>query len=94
MSTDNPMRPEDIRHVEHVVRLHTDLTRNKYAAGRSEHGGDCWAKPGMLAHAIEESADLPVYLWTLRDQLLKIAEQCDARGEDITAARIRFVVRK
>jgi hypothetical protein len=48
----------------------------------------------MLAHALDEAADLPVYLWTLRDQLLEIAAECERQGEHVTAARIRFVIHK
>ena len=90
----NPMRPSDWAHVESVNERQTNLTRNKYCEGRKFHGGDCWAKPGMLAHAQDEAADLPVYLWTLRDQLTTLAAECEQRGELVTAARIRFMLRK
>jgi hypothetical protein len=90
----NPMRPEDHEHVGGVIERHSHLTREKYSNGREEHGGDCWAKPGMLAHAIDESADLPVYLWTLRDQLDDIASEAEGRGEHATAAAIRRVIAK
>jgi hypothetical protein len=91
----NDMRPQDWVHVGSVIQQH-DLTRDKYTNGRKEHGGDCWAKPGMLAHALEESADLPVYLWTLRKQLTDLAAECE--GGTLTlaevAARIRYVIHK
>jgi hypothetical protein len=90
----NPMRPEDHAHVERVITDHASLTREKYSNGREEHGGDCWTKPGMLAHALDEASDLSVYLWTLREQLLRIASECDRQGEHVTAARIRFVINK
>jgi hypothetical protein len=90
----NQMRPEDHEHVEDVIRQHSELTRDKYRAGRLEHGGDCWAKPGMLAHAIDESADLPVYLQTLRKQMLDLAADCDRQGLSIVGAQIRYLVYK
>jgi hypothetical protein len=90
----NPMRPEDHEHVEDVIQQHATLTREKYSAGREEHGGDCWAKPGMLAHAIDESADLPVYLQTLRRQMLDLAADCDRQGLSIVGAQIRYLVYK
>jgi hypothetical protein len=90
----NPMRPEDHEHVEDVIRQHAELTREKYSAGREEHGGDCWAKPGMLAHAIDESSDLTVYLHTLRKQMLDLADDCDRQGLSIVGAQIRYLVHK
>lgn len=88
------MRPEDWAHVERVIQKLTNLTRNKYSAGRKSHGGACWLKPGMLAHAQDEAADLPVYLFTLEEQLTALAAECEQRGELVTAARIRFLMRK
>lgn len=69
------MRAEDWAHVERVIDAHGSLTRVKYQAGRLEHGGDCWAKPGMLAHATDEAADLPVYLHTAKEQCRKFADK-------------------
>jgi hypothetical protein len=60
-------------HVQHVVDRHSVLIQKKYTAGQKEHGGNCWEKPGMLAHALDEAADLPVYLYTLRDQIEAVA---------------------
>lgn len=80
----HPMRNEDHAHVERLIELQGALTRRKYANGRGEHGGDLWAKPGMLTHAIEEVTDLSVYLLTLRDQCSHIA--ADLRSGGITAA--------
>lgn len=57
----------------HIGRVTTEavgLMQTKYQAGQLEHGGNCWEKPGMLAHALDESADLSVYLWTLREQMI------------------------
>jgi hypothetical protein len=92
----NPMRHEDYQHVGSVITRHSELTRNKYDHGREEHGGDCWAKPGMLAHAIDESSDLPVYLWTLRDQIMALAAACDRQELDhaAIAAQLRRLVNK
>lgn len=92
----NEMRPQDWVHVTSVIQKHGELTRDKYRNGRKEHGGDCWAKPGMLAHALDESSDLSVYLWTLRKQLADLADECEGGAlttADI-AARIRYVLHK
>jgi hypothetical protein len=69
----NPMRTEDWDHVERVIDAHATLTRKKYVAGRDEHGGNCWEKPGMLQHALDEAADLPVYLHTAKEQIHELA---------------------
>lgn len=86
---------EDQRgHLYRVLGSHDQLISRKYTAGQKEHGGNCWQKPGMLAHALDECADLPVYLWTLREQLLAVAERCDLTGRPDIAAEIRRVVQK
>ena len=78
----HPMRNEDHAHAERIIDLQGALIRRKYAAGRAEHGGSLWTKPGMLAHAIDEVTDLNVYLLTLRDQVSHIA--ADLRTAGIT----------
>ncbi len=78
----HPMRPSDWNHVERLVDLQESLTRQKYEAGRGQHGGDLWSKAGMIAHAIDEATDLSVYLLTLRDQVSHIA--ADLRSAGIT----------
>jgi hypothetical protein len=70
----------DWAHVRRVVNQHTTLVERKYSAGKSEHLGSCWLKPGMLAHALDESADLTVYLWTLREQIQHLAADLRAGG--------------
>ncbi len=90
----NEMRPQDHEHVESVIKQHSELTRDKYRSGRLEHGGDCWAKPGMLSHALDESSDLSVYLWTLRSQLTDLATECERGGLPLIAAKIRYMIFK
>ena len=63
------MTPEHEAHLAHLKAEFTKDLDAKYRAGQEEHGGNLWAKPGMLEHAIEEAIDLVVYLYTLRDQL-------------------------
>ena len=81
-------------HLTRVLDAHDALTQRKYRDGQLEHGGDCWRKPGMLAHALEECADLPVYLWTLREQLLGIAHRAELTGRADLADDIRRVMQK
>ena len=80
-------------HVFRVLTKHSKLTVGKYEAGQREHGGNCWEKPGMLSHAIDEVSDLTVYLWTLREQMLALADECDEEQPGV-AARIRRLVFK
>ena len=56
-------------HIGRVADLQSRLMWAKYVKGQQEHGGNCWEKPGMLAHAQDEVADLSVYLFTLDDQM-------------------------
>jgi hypothetical protein len=74
------MRPSDWNHVERLIELQESLTRKKYEAGRAQHGGDLWSKPGMVAAAIDEATDLSVYLLTLRDQCSHIAAELRSGG--------------
>ena len=67
---------EQDEHIGRVNAQHVALTNMKYAKGQREHGGNCWEKPGMLAHALDEASDLTVYLWTLREQMLALAHKC------------------
>jgi hypothetical protein len=67
-------------HLARVLEDHSGLIQRKYKAGQKEHGGNCWEKPGMLAHAMDEAADLPVYLHTLAEQMTAlIAKLRDGR---------------
>lgn len=81
-------------HLTRVLDAQDALTQKKYRAGQIEHGGNCWQKPGMLAHALDECADLPVYLWTLKEQLLAIAHRAELTGREDLAADIRRVMQK
>ena len=85
---------EQVSHLERVIGQHDALTVAKFCNGQREHGGDLHRKPGMLAHALDEAADLPVYLWTLREQLVGIASDAEARGEHETATAIRRLLTK
>lgn len=67
------MTPDHQAHLERlIVAVTADLTR-KYEAGQQEHGGNLWQKAGLLDHAIQEILDLVVYLYTLREQLQRLA---------------------
>lgn len=80
------MTPDDWAHVERVETAQSDLLRAKYRAGKAEHFGSCWLKPGMLAHALDEHADQGVYLHTLAEQMLTLADKC--RQNDTTLAEV------
>lgn len=82
-------------HLARVLHRHTALVGQKYWAGQVEHGGQCWEKPGMLAHGLDEVADLTVYLWTAREQLLALAERCEAHDLTVWIGQeIRRIVHK
>lgn len=77
------MTKEQQAHLSRVLTAHTELTTTKYVNGQKEHGGNCWEKPGMLAHALDESADLPVYLHTLAQQMRELV--CHLRTGNASA---------
>ena len=79
------MTTEQWAHYGRVIAGHTTLMQEKYTKGQLEHGGNCWEKPGMLAHALDEVADLPVYLYTVKEQLTGIVAKL--RAGDMTTAQ-------
>ena len=81
-------------HIARVLRAHNGLTQRKYEAGQVEHGGNCWQKPGMLAHALDEHADLTVYLQTTIEQLSEVASDLRKHGLPDWAERIERVLVK
>ena len=86
---------EQRAHLVRVLGSNDHLIAAKYVAGQLEHGGECWTKPGMLAHGLDEVADLAVYLWTVREQLLALADKCDQFGGMLWVAdEIRRIVHK
>lgn len=62
------MDAEHAAHLQRILDRFNKDTAAKYEAGQQEHGGNIWEKPGMLEHAIEETIDLVVYLYTLLEQ--------------------------
>ena len=64
-----PLTSSQWDHIDRVADRQSRLMWSKYVKGQQEHGGNCWEKPGMLAHAMDEAADLPVYLHTLSEQM-------------------------
>ena len=60
--------------LDHALAVADNLSTrlvNKYLDGQREHGGRLWRKP-VLAFAIEEIIDLPVYMLTLEEQLADV----------------------
>ena len=80
------MTAEQLAHIQRVNAQQILLTERKYRDGQIEHGGNCWEKPGMLAHALDEVSDLSVYLWTLREQMLALAATLRAGGMSAATA--------
>ena len=61
------MYQSDDSHREHVVDEIGEYINEKYLKGQKAHGGHLWRK-NLTPHAIEEAADLCVYLFTKREQ--------------------------
>lgn len=80
------MTPADWAHVGRVTEAARRLVETKYPRGKAEHGGSCWLKPGMLAHALDEVADLSVYLYTQREQMVALAQRCRQNAVTLSEA--------
>lgn len=61
------MYKNDDEHRESLVREIGEYINQKYKKGQEAHGGHLWRK-NMTPHAVEEAADLCVYLFTKREQ--------------------------
>ena len=62
------MTPEQEKHLQKIKDQFAELVDSKYRKGQISHGGDLWAKSGLLDMAIEEAIDQVTYLVTLKEQ--------------------------
>lgn len=63
------MTPEQERHLQRIKDAYTQRVDTKYREGQQERGGNLFSKAGMANMLEDEIIDLPVYFFTLRDQL-------------------------
>lgn len=66
------MTDPDRDHALRIVNWLSESVYNKYAAGIKKHGGHLPNKGGLLNEAECEVLDQAVYIFTLREQLLRI----------------------
>lgn len=69
MADESGMSPA---HEEHLAMIKAQFLREvdvKYRAGRKQHGGKLWEKPGLIRMAMDECIDQYVFLATLQQQL-------------------------
>ena len=71
------MFKNDDEHREHVVDEIGEYINEKYLKGQKAHGGHLWRK-NLTPHAIEEAADLCVYLFTKREQEQRLVISLEA----------------
>lgn len=71
------MNAEHEHHLGQVVDYITEVVGKKYRKGQKEHGGKLWEKSGLIEEAINEVADLAVYLITLRTQIKQLQKKFD-----------------
>lgn len=67
------MIDEQEDHLLNIKRTFDILVDNKYRRGQLEHGGNLWlnSEEHLLDCAIDEAIDQVVYLFTLKDKLMK-----------------------
>ena len=66
------MEAEHTAHISGIIRRFSSEAVAKYRTGQTEHGGNLWTKPGMMANLRAEILDLVVYQDTLAEQLEKL----------------------
>lgn len=64
-----PMSSDQEAHLFRITSKAVALINTKYRKGQAEHGGDLFAKSGIIDMAIDEAVDMVVYLLTLKEQL-------------------------
>lgn len=62
------MNEQQEKHLQTIKDQFNELVDSKYRRGQASHGGDLWAKSGLLDMAIEEAIDQVTYLLTLKDK--------------------------
>jgi hypothetical protein len=92
---DRVMTPPREAHLERIVSKHAAGMRAKYLEGQRANGGDLFAKPGMLAHALAENVDQTCYLRSLEEQIEHLARELRAGGitQEQAAAALERMVR-
>ncbi len=70
---DHAMTPARVYHLERIVAKHSAAIRMKYVEGQVANGGDLFAKPGMIAHALAENIDQTCYLRSAEEQIEGVA---------------------
>ena len=88
----NGLTAQQQDHLDRVTRRFVEDCSAKYVNGQRRHGGNLFAKPAVLTMAIEEALDLPVYLYTLRDQIHELLAAFDGLSRDEVRTRIAALV--
>lgn len=73
------------QHLEDVEDRFCLRLDEKYRAGQLEHGGNVWAKPGIMRQMTNEVLDLTVYRDVMEQQLRAILTLLDKN--ELVAAR-------
>lgn len=74
-------------HLKFCMDTVSVLQREKYVNGQEEHGGNMWAKTGMLNAALEEVVDLANYIPTIQLQISKASALLE-KGESESCLQI------
>ena len=95
MPLSHSMNVERERHLERILDASEGLISDKFRRGQAEHGGNIWEKPGMLQHALDESADMSTACHAIHDaasldnpNVVKVV--LDARGHALYFSRSRI----
>lgn len=71
------MSTSDEHHLQSILASFEKEASDKYHKGMAEHGGHLWLKTGLIDQAIEETIDLVMYLYTLREQIKQVQAKFD-----------------
>jgi hypothetical protein len=80
--------PEQETHLSHILDRAERELRVKYADGQKEHGGNIWAKGGLMQQMRAEALDQMVYTDVIEQQLRGIA---DSMRQGLTECRLDIV---
>ena len=71
-----------LNHVERIREAFSSMMATKYEIGAKEHGGDLQdvSELKLVDSAIEEAIDQFVYLWTLREKIVKRVDSLESQS--------------
>ena len=86
------MTEQDRKHAHDIINWFAEAVFDKYSKGVIEHGGHLHDKGGLLAEVEAECLDLPVYIRTLRAQLVRVLAAVESGRYGEARLALRYIL--